>query len=187
MKVWGFTEIQDSLGSHLGVPYFCKALVVGLYPTQKSLPSGNSSTFDKHFGTIFKDGCSSDAPIIATFKRIQGPSWWLQKGWQFDDTWITNLLEAKLTWLRDQNRSVLPSFYMDNIELIQIARLPFYLIVGALYPILTKLQIQNGSKHGLQRGSRRWRALPCHDMHLQAFYSRWEVDDGTSLLPVYIP
>jgi hypothetical protein len=48
-------------------------------------------------------------------------------------------LEAKLTWLRDQNRSVLPSFYMDNIELIQIARLPFYLIVRALYPILTKL------------------------------------------------
>jgi hypothetical protein len=86
MKVWGFTEIQDSLGSHLGVPYFCKSLVVGLYPTHKSLLSGDSSTFDKHFSTIFKDGCSSDTPIIATFKRIQGPSWWLQKGWQFDDT-----------------------------------------------------------------------------------------------------
>jgi len=86
MKVRGFTEIQDSLGSHLEVPYFCKALVVELYPTHKSLPSGDSSTFDKHFGTIFKDGCSSDTPIIATFKRIHGPSWWLQKGWQFDGT-----------------------------------------------------------------------------------------------------
>jgi hypothetical protein len=86
MKVRGFTEIEDSLGSHLGVPHFCKALVVGLYPTHKSLRSGDSSTFDKHFGTIFKDGCSSDTPIIATFKRIQWPSWWLQKGWQFEDT-----------------------------------------------------------------------------------------------------
>jgi hypothetical protein len=60
MKVRGFTEIQDSLGSHLVVPYFCKALVIGLYPTHKSLLSGDSSAFDKHFGTIFKDGCSSD-------------------------------------------------------------------------------------------------------------------------------
>jgi len=31
----GFTEIQETLNTHLGVPYFCKALVLMLYPTLK--------------------------------------------------------------------------------------------------------------------------------------------------------
>jgi hypothetical protein len=58
-------EIQDSLGSHIGVPYFCKAPVPGFYITQNEGPNKGNLVPGKAMDRCkFKMGCGKFALIM---------------------------------------------------------------------------------------------------------------------------
>jgi hypothetical protein len=42
-----FMEIWDSIGSYIGVPFFCKAPVLGFYPTPYLLPQFQTFLWQK--------------------------------------------------------------------------------------------------------------------------------------------